>query len=436
MRILFFPSDLGGGFGHISRCLAVAREARQRGHICSFVTGTKKYHPNLSIYFQVFTVKADRRWNHIFSKIKTMLAQSTSHSSPLFTEFSGLDFQALRDGFFTVSIVEDILNKYIQIVKEFKPDLLIGDTNLLVWILSQKVSIPVVQIVRYASHPATAKLFWWKKEPEGLVPPNSSLLFNPILKKMDLPPIKRAEDLLQGDLYIVPSIPELEPAPIDAKTVHVGELTTSRINNQIPSWFQEIDSSQPLVYVTIGGGAGPVGSKQFFNTILEAFTGQRMQVIVSTSSKFNMQDIPCPAKNIRFYNWLPGKFMISRASLVIFHGGYGTMMESVACGKPTITIPYHSEQEGNGRRLEQAGCGLVEKLSRDAYKRIDSKWEYGTYSFLVQKKYNLTAEELTRDVNEVLFNARYLYNAQRIQSIVKEYHGPRKTMELIEECWD
>jgi UDP:flavonoid glycosyltransferase YjiC (YdhE family) len=121
--------------------------------------------------------------------------------------------------------------------------------------------------------------------------------------------------------------------------------------------------------------------------------------------------------------------------LVIFHGGYGTMMESIACGKPTITIPFHSEQEGNGRRLGQLGCGLVVKLSKENYKRIEGKWKYGSYSFLVQYRYDLTAEELIREVNKILFNAEYLNKAQTIQSKVKDYHGPKKTMELIEKCW-
>jgi len=435
MKILFFPSDFGGGFGHISRCIALAQEAQQRGHICAFVTNTKKYHLSLSNNFQVCTLRTNRRWNYILPRLKTMFFQSNARFSPLFTEISGLDFQVIRDGLVNETIVKKILAQYVQIVENFNPNLLVGDTNLLVWILSKKVDIPVVQIVRYASHPATAKFIWWKNEPEGLIPPNSSALFNPLLKQMGIRPLKRAEDLLQGDLYIVPSIPEIEPIPMDGKTVHVGELTISKRDVKIPSWFQEIDSHQPLIYVTIGGGAGPVGNKLFFSTIVEAFANKEIQVIVSTSSKFNPRDFPNLPKNIRFLKWVPGKLLISRADLVIFHGGYGTMMESIACGKPTITIPFHSEQEGNGRRLEQLGCGLVVNLSRENYKRIEGKWKYGTYSFLVQYRYDLTAEELIREVNKILFNAEYLNKAQTIQSKVKEYHGPKKTMDLIEKCW-
>ncbi|MFX0205488.1 MAG: glycosyltransferase [Candidatus Hodarchaeota archaeon] len=435
MKILFFPSDLGGGFGHINRCLAIAQEAQQRGHDCAFVTNTKKYCLSLSNDFQTYTIRTNRMWNSILSKIKTILFQSDSRYSPIFTEFHGLDFQVIRDGLVDEQVVKEILTQYVQIVKHYNPHLLIGDTNLLAWILSKKVNVPIVQIVRYASHPTTAKLIWWKNAPEGIVQPNSSALFNPLLREMGLKPIKRAEDLLRGDLFIVPSIPEIEPIPMTRKTIHVGELTISSKNREIPSWFEEIDNSQPLFYITIGGGAEGVGNKLFFSIIVEAFAKKPIQVVVSTTNKFYSLNFKGLPKNIRFFQWVPGKLIISKADLVIFHGGYGTMMESIASGKPTITLPFHSEQEGNGRRLEQLGCGIVVKLSREPYKRIEGKWKYGNYSFLVQNRYDLTAEELINEVNKILFNNEYLKKAQNLQTRIRKFHGVKKTMELIEKYW-
>jgi UDP:flavonoid glycosyltransferase YjiC (YdhE family) len=333
----------------------------------------------------------------------------------------------------TEQAVECTLERYRHVVQTFKPDILVGDTNLLLWILAREVSLPVAQIVRYASHPKTAKMIWWESEPVGMIPPNSADLFNQILSKMGLKPINRAEDLLEGDLYLIPSIHEIEPVPLDEKTFHVGELTLSESEGEAPIWFEAMNNGQPLVYVTIGGGAGNVGNKLFFSTIIKAFSNKNIQVVVSTSSKFNPQDFTNLPPNIHFFEWVPGKFLISKANLVVFHGGYGTMMESIACGKPTVTIPFHSEQEGNGRRLEQAGCGRVVKLSRENYKQIEGKWKYGKYSYLVQNRYDLRPEELFENVDKILFKAEYLHNAQRLQSKLKEYHGAVKTLDLLEK---
>jgi len=426
---------MGGGFGHISRCLALAYEAKHRGHNCVFVINDRKYEKKIRDDFKVFISETYTQWFSLLTLMKDRLVRFKSHAAPLFIEVTGLDYQVMRDGLVNRQKIKKKLKQYIKIVKTFKPDVLIGDTNLLVWILSKKTGIPSVQIVRYASHPKTAKLIWWKNIPEGTSPPNSSEIFNPLLMEMGLKPINRAEELLQGDLYIVPSIPEIEPIPEDEKTAHVGELTISRRNNELPPWLQEIDGREPLIYITIGGGAGPVGNKLFFSTLVEAFTDKPLQVVVSTSSKFESQTHLNAPENIRFFRWVPGKLLISKADLVIFHGGYGTMMESIACGKPTITIPFQSEQEGNGRRLEQLGCGLVVKLSKERFKCIEDKWRYGTYTFLVQNRYDLTAEKLIREVNKILANPEYLLRAQSLKEKVKEYRGPEKAIELIEKYW-
>jgi UDP:flavonoid glycosyltransferase YjiC (YdhE family) len=434
MRLLFFPSALGGGFGHISRCLALAQEAKLRGHNCVFVIDERKYEKRLRDDFKTFVSKT-RSQSSLFSSVKDRFARLKSPVGPLFIEFTGLDYQVVRDGLVNEQLIKTRLAQYLRVVRTFKPDVLIGDTNLLVWMLSKEIDVPVVQIARYASHPKTANLIWWKNEPEGIIPPDSSALFNPLLMRMGLGPIRRAEDLLQGELFIVPSVPEIEPIPGDGKTVHIGELTVSRRNYEIPSWFQEIDGRHPLVYVTIGGGAESVGTKSFFYTIAEAFANRPIQVVVSTSSRFESPDVANPPSNIRFFEWVPGKLLISRADLVIFHGGYGTMMESIACGKPSIIVPFHSEQEGNGRRLEQLGCGLVVKLSREAYRRIEARWGCGTYTFLVQNRYDLTAEELSGAVDELLQNDEYLNNAQSLRSKITDYRGAERAMELIENHW-
>jgi MGT family glycosyltransferase len=435
MRILFFPSDLGGGFGHISRCLTLAHKGKSRGHNCGFVFNTDKYANYIGQEFGVYLTKIRSPMISWLSSKRERIFRSESNNDPLFIEFSSLAYQAIRDGLVTEKSIKNKLRQYLKIVEDFKPDVLIGDANLLVWMLSKKANVPVVQIVRFASHPSAAKLIWWKKNPEGLTPPDFLALFNPLLRKMRLEAIEKAEDLLRGDLFIVPSIPAIEPIQSDEATVHVGELARTGTNDQYPSWLEEIDDSHPLIYVTIGGGAGSVGNKLFFSTVAEAFADKPYTIIVSTSRKFDLGSLPDIPKNIRFYQWVPGKLLISKANLVVFHGGYGTMMECLSSGKPTITIPYHSEQEGNGRRMEQLGCGSVLKLSKETFKRMEKKWRFGSYSFLVQNRYDLTAKELSDEVSRILANKGYLKNAQNLQSRLERYGGPKAAIQLIEKSF-
>ena len=44
---------------------------------------------------------------------------------------------------------------------------------------------------------------------------------------------------------------------------------------------------------------------------------------------------------------------------MIFHGGIGTAYQALACGKPSIVIPFHLEQCWNANRIEEIGAGCL-----------------------------------------------------------------------------
>lgn len=431
MKILFFPSDAGGGFGHLSRCLAMAREAKKRGHSCGFILNDLKFKKAISDSFPVYVSCHKLSFSTLILKWMRLIFKKRA-ISPLFTEISGLDYQVLRDGFVNDDIVKEKLKEYTRSVREFQPDLLIGDTNLLAWIVSRVADIPLAQIVRYASHPETAEMIWWESAEDNIVRPESSALFNPLLKQQGLRRITRAEDLLYGNLYLVPSTPEIEPISENDRTFFTGALTLDDYHVETPSWLAEIDQRLPLVYITIGGGAGPVGSKLFFKSIVDAFANQRFQLIVSTSGKFNDRDLPLAPRNIVFRPWVPGRLIISKADLIVFHGGYGTMMETLSSGKPSVVIPFQTEQEGNGRRLENLGCARVLRLSKEEYQVVNGRWKYGDFSYCVQNRYDLSNEELFQSVSQVLHDESYLNSARKLQAKIKNYRGAEKAMEIIE----
>jgi UDP:flavonoid glycosyltransferase YjiC (YdhE family) len=435
MKILFFPSDRGGGFGHISRCFAVAQEAKARGHSCAFVLSDTKYEAKIGSWFPVFMMRQQAPWSTRLLGILADILRPKGKSIPLYICISGLDYQIIRDGLVSEQSIENVLKGYRSAVETFKPEVLVGDTNFLVWMLSREVGVPVVQIVRYASHPMTAKLIWWENIPRGIVPPDTPALFNPILKNTGLQLIDKVEDLFRGDLYIIPSIPEIEPIYGDARTEYVGGLLVSANTKTTGPWSEWLDDSTSVIYVTVGGGAGPVGNKLFFSSIIEAFADYPARIIISTGGKFKVDDLSVIPSNIRFFDWVPGRQIISRANLVIFHGGYATMMETIAAGKPTMVTPFHSEQEGNGRRLEQVGCGHVLKLSNEPFHRIDTEWPFGKYSYVVQRRYDLTSDQLRSTAHEILENTEYSVNTQALQKKVLGYGGSLRAMELIENSF-
>jgi UDP:flavonoid glycosyltransferase YjiC (YdhE family) len=429
MKLLLFPSDLGGGFGHVSRCLALAEEARGQGHRSVFVLNSPKY---LTAVRHRFPARLCREQRPLAALAHWLRPHRDRPNPPLFSEFSGLDYQVPRDGLLSRERVQRRLDQYLRVANEEKPDLLVGDTNLLVRMLAARTALPVVQLVRCASHPDSARLIWWKEVPQELVPPRTPDLFNPLLEPLNLPPIERAEDLLRGDLYLVPSLPEIEPLPEADNTAHLGALNDDRREEQAPAWLEGLPENQPLVYATLGGGAGMVGNREIIRRLVAACSGQPFQVVLATGGTIRGNDLPALPRNIRLLSWAPGQLLIRRADLVIFHGGYGTMMETVAAGTPTLAIPFQSEQEGNARRLEQLGCGRLILPSRSEPITLTAHWPFGSYTWRVRAHCDLTVEELRDGICAVLEDGAAAGRARELRQKILRRPGAEIAVERIE----
>lgn len=423
-KALFFPSYLGSGFGHVSRCLALAEELHRQGW------GT---------YFAVAGPHAERvrRAGHpVYEPRRPFRPRAEAGESPAFMLFSDMNFQLVRDRFLSPRIVRASIREAQRLLKRVRPDVLIGDTWPLTSIVGRLAGLPVVQIIKSVVHPAAPRLIWWQDPPEGLVSPDPRPVFNPVLRRHGLPEIRRAEDLLVGDLLLVPSIPELDPLPegVNGHTHYIGALTMTAPDVTVPpSWFNDLDPNRPLVYVTIGGGAGPVGGQRFFATVGEALAGTAWQGILSTSAKFSPSELPPLPPNVRLEAWVPGPAVIARADVVVFHGGYGTMMETVRYGTPSVVLPFHSEQEANGRRLEarMAARVLSPASATDSMRLVRSRWKYGEFATWIQPVSHLTPEELRESLALVLKDPRYRQGAMTLSAIAAEYQGASAAIELI-----
>jgi UDP:flavonoid glycosyltransferase YjiC (YdhE family) len=318
----------------------------------------------------------------------------------------------------------------MEVIAQTKPDVLVGDTHLLTWILGRKAQLPVAQITRLTTHPETDSIIWWPNNFPEIDPPVSTRLFNDWLLDNRMSAIDRAGDLLRGDLYIVPSLQDIEPIKCDEKTVFVGQVSKSTDDG--PALRHGSAGEYPLLYVSVGGGAGVVGNRKFFQTVVDALGGRKINVILATGSRVYADGFSSLPDNIKMSAWVPGFRVISEADAIVFHGGYATMMESLSLGKPSIVIPSQIEQEGNGRRLEHLGTGVVLKLSSENPVVVEGVWPYGKFTYFTQSRYDLTAEQLISSVDRVLNEAGYRESAMSLREKIEGYRGAAAAMERVE----
>jgi len=426
-KVLFFPNYLGGGFGHIGRCVALADELRRRGGTAIFAMNGPHVRSITSAGFEVKILK------------KPAMERSGS-GGPAYLYIPNMNYQIVRDGFDSAGSVKESLTEAVSIAQTIKPDVIVGDGHPITNLLGKKMGLPIVQIVKSAVHPNPEKLAWWEKEPAGIIQPDPGPVFNPVLNKIGMRGVSRAEELLDGDLLLLPSIPELDPMKIlPPKTYYTGAIVRKDVDSvDTPDWMRRLDEVRPVIYVTIGGAASHSGGGEFFNVIIGAFGDGRYQVVVSAGGKDIVEKSELP-ENIYMVKWVPGIRMISRSSLVIHHGGY-TRLEILSLGRPGIVIPFHSEQEYYGRILEQAGVAKLLHYSSQPYVRVERKWRGGGFRFGSRKftlhyrpEMTLTQKQLRNTVDEIFKDMQMNYSVKTIQEKLNRINGPECALNTIEK---
>ncbi|MGD9489557.1 MAG: glycosyltransferase [Calditrichaceae bacterium] len=407
-KILFIPSDHGGGRGHVARCIYLANKLREKGHDSAIVLEEKHFKSSQKENIRSFLLntKKERIVKYQFKKpFKPAVQLNTRITKyPVFVGFGSLAYQVPRDGYLSPRLVNYRFNQLAKIVDEFKPDILVGDTHFLTWPLGRKFNLPVVQITRLAGYPPHPKFLWWERKKWTYTEPDALMPFSDLMDKLSFNGMSKAEDLLTGDRYVIPSSRKLEPVKDDENSViYCGALSEFHGPGKSIPLFDNKDE-YPKIYVTIGGGAARANEKQFFESIISAFNKTEFDVLVSTGKRVKAAKYNRRSANIQFVDWAPGTSAIRQSDLVIFHGGYGTAMEVVLSGKPSIVIPSHSEQEGNGRRLEKLGVSkTIIPIARETPMDVlEYSWPYGDYQMLAGFDFKLDEQELLSSVRELL----------------------------------
>jgi UDP:flavonoid glycosyltransferase YjiC (YdhE family) len=63
--------------------------------------------------------------------------------------------------------------------------------------------------------------------------------------------------------------------------------------------------------------------------------------------------------NVTVLPFVPQGEVMPHASLVLCHGGSGTLLEALARGIPVVVVPLFADQPANARSVERTGAGLA-----------------------------------------------------------------------------
>lgn len=204
---------------------------------------------------------------------------------------------------------------------------------------------------------------------------------------------------------------EFEFLGIARKNRYYLEASIDLNRFQVTFPWEKINNSQPIVYVALG--TLPLLSeadyKRFFNIVIKAAEMfPEWNWVLSIGNNNNVDEFHSKRVNIIVVNTAPQLTLLSKAKLMITHGGPNSIKECIYFGVPMILFPLWFDQPGNVARVVSHGMGLQANF------------------------YNITANELQRLVLEILSEASYKENIVTMQEVFRKREEEKPSLAIIE----
>jgi MGT family glycosyltransferase len=123
------------------------------------------------------------------------------------------------------------------------------------------------------------------------------------------------------------------------------------------------DDARPLVLV--GFSTTFQDQAAVLQRVLDGLSGLAVRVLLTTGETIDPAELVAPA-NAVVARKAPHVAVMREASLVITHGGHGTVIRAVAAGLPSLIVPHGRDQHDNARRVTERGAGLELPASAEA----------------------------------------------------------------------
>lgn len=170
--------------------------------------------------------------------------------------------------------------------------------------------------------------------------------------RLDLPPIDRFHGGISPDLALVATFPQLE----FPRRWPAGVEVTGPMSFEMPHPEIELPTGDdPLVLVA--PSTAHDSDNRLVRTALAALAGEPVRVVATTNRVAPQRPIEVPA-NAVLVDWLSYSQLMPAASLVVSHGGHGTVARALAAGTPVLICPIIGDMSETAMRVAWAGCGL------------------------------------------------------------------------------
>lgn len=380
-------------YGHITATLGVGAELIARGHQVVWLAMKDIAHGYLPEGGQwIVPEQLDAYRDDIDSILR--------HQN-IGTKISGFDALDFGLNETMLPFARIMMTAMQSVIEKIKPDCIVHDESALAGaIAAVKNNIP------YATSITSPPGFF---EPKLFFPERQKVLLEKMREIQQEFGINSQRNIFNSDQLILSYTsrellrPHYGDFQFEGPVAFVGATVDGRPEPAEFDWGQIKNTQLPSLYVSIGTVLDDI-RRTIFSKIISALEDQPLNVIVNTSpqlfaqwpSNFYVQEV-CPQIDI-----------IQRVDLVITHGGFNTINESLFFDKPLIILPLAWDQSPNANLVVQNGCG-----KKFRYKRLIN-------------------EEFAAAVFEAMSSDDLKQNVARLGAAIRSLGGTKKAATLIE----
>ena len=322
-----------GGAGHVGALAPVAEALRDRGH---------------EVQWAVAPDGAEVVGRMGFERSAAGLATSARReaAAEVFDEITQLPMSERRGplfaAFFARAAAPVMRRELTPIIERVRPDVIVREmAELAAAPMAAARGIPLVTVAFSGVLPERAR---------GQV-------------LHDLRPLWEAEGLddpswadVYGQLYLHPfpvSFGQRPESPV------VRPIRRARgVPSPAPApWLSTLGTERPFVYVT--AGTEPPSGMFPWGAVFAALGEMEVDAVATVGPHVDPDSLAPVPVNVRVERFVPQADLLGHASVVLSHGGAGSVLGAAAHARPQVVVPLFADQWENGVAVAGAGCGVV-----------------------------------------------------------------------------
>lgn len=230
-----------------------------------------------------------------------------------------------------------------------------------------------------------------------------------------------ARAMLEGQHTFLWDFPEFMPLPHRSGRLHVGPLQWGHWSGTGRAPRLPAEVKRPMALISFGTCCASRPSAQ---KLVDCLLDQGYHVMVAAGGQPDLMQLRSDSGHMTLCSFAPLKPLISRADLVISHGGQMTLFESMAQGVPVLVMPFQPEQAHNGICLERLGCGR--RLIPAVTYKGDSAVYVAALAARGRLQINEAIQSVTLDPETPIRLAKY-------KALIGAYRGAESIADIMEQ---